>query len=167
MLAKIVFNSAELNTTDASRRFVKLAISVGGCFELQPTERTHYGPKQNPTNGNWWMLSSPTYRANSLWAKRIPPTVEAVRIVLIGLSFTSGCHRLARWSLTLAAIKNSRRILKMPPACPVQSHVGCYKSSSSKTLKSDGFGAILKVIGRLGSCQRETPPGKPVASWKS
>jgi hypothetical protein len=37
------------------------------------------------------------------------------------------CHGLAPWSLTLAATKEARRLLKMPRPCAVESHARCYK----------------------------------------
>src|SRR5262245_5438568 len=53
---------------------------------------------------------------------------------------TRRCHGLAPWSLRLAATSTTA-LLKMPRACPVESHVDAYRS-----------------------IERETPGDKPVAS---
>jgi len=50
-----------------------------------------------------------------------------------------GGHGLAPWSLTYVATRNHAKIFWRPRACPVESHVRCYKKSRKDFLEATGL----------------------------
>jgi len=55
----------------------------------------------------------------------------------------------------------------MPPACPVETHVGSYYATVVQVEDATGQSSHPFYDRNSCSSERETPPGKPVASQES
>ena len=75
------------------------------------------------------------------------------------------CHRLARWSLTLAATRRPLSAARCPPACPVVAHVRRYPPASFASPDATGLpGGGSRSPLPAGLPPRPMPPACPVVA---